>query len=396
MALRKKNTGILTTSQTQTNTSYNSGSTPSTTVSSSSFVAASEQQYMSGVDIPNFRERVARGDLLPHTSFYQSFWKGDWVTGSFYSEEIQWGGEVYTSISSWKGVSITGTVWRVLDHANYDCEKPGSPDTSDVHHLMQTSASKIYGKGFDALTAAAEASQVIPLYKQVVKDLLTTIKVLRKQGLTPSQIRSLKKQLGDLYLSYRYGVRPLAHDLSDLYGALTEFDATREIWSERSGYSYSESSTDQIVSQTKIGNLVYDLSCVSEYRYSIRGSVTGRLSPSRIQADPVQTLWELVPLSFVFDWVLDVGDYLGYVAFRVFSSEYSSSYGTRTDYTKRYILTGGDSNTHLGSADCEYVYTGTIETRTPSSISNLPQPPRYEADPFKILDLQAILRSSLR
>jgi hypothetical protein len=323
---------------------------------------------------------LSQGRLLRHTYFYQYEWFAEFQGGDFYSE-LKSNPDSWARANNWRGVN--GGDYRIMDFDNSECGMSFTPDLSYVQYHLQRAAASIYTKGFDALTAGAEAHKILDLFRNVVGHI---VHLKRTFGSV--------KAVADAWLSYRYGVRPLLYDIRDLHGAIVEFEEKRELYSQRSGYSYSESSTDTVYSGSQIGQLVYTLTKTTDVNYSIRGSVSARFQPSRILLDPVTTAWELTRYSFVIDWVLGVGVYLQSTAFKLFSQEYVASYGFQTDYVVRYELTGSDGSLHKGHASCVYEYRGTTQKRVPSSIDNLPSLTGQPLSLAHIADLLALVRQS--
>jgi len=123
-----------------------------------------------------------------------------------------------------------------------------------------------------------------------------------------------KDDLVNLYLAYRYGVRPL---ISDLQGALEHVNdnrlkpirgvvtakavekKTRYINSDSPGYG---SLDNHSLRETISGITTFRAIRLIEYDSSIREEVSLGLR------NPGLLVYELIPFSFVFDWVFNVGN----------------------------------------------------------------------------------------
>jgi len=377
MGVNFKDSGITTSNSTQTQSQSNNGEPPPF-----DYVSGAERRYMTGQTIPNFHARVSRGELLPHTAFYQAEWEAQGGNGTFNSKSLGGSdkGVTYT-ISGFRGVTLTEP-YRIMDFDNYDCEHVFTPPSDYHQSLLQRATSRIYAQGFDALTSGAEAKKTVDLLTGIARHLLSFRKTVA--SFDPTKI-------ADLWLGARYGVRPIVYDLQDLHKAIYEFDAIRELYSERAGISIPFSDSRTLVSNTRVGHLTYTLTKTVAGKHSLRGSVTGRFKPSRILLDPVKTGWELIPFSFVFDWVMDIGSYLDSIMFQLLSPEWSASVGTQTDYTVTYSLVGAGNSSYSGSASADWVYEGTAQTRSPSSISFVPQVRYNQFDGWQFADILALL-----
>jgi len=369
-----KDTGITTQSKTW------SRSAPSWWVgnASGSYIADSKRRYKNGVSIPNFHAKVARGELLPHTSFKQTEWEYEHLSGNL-SLSGHPNGYWYT-VSNFEGYDLP-EVWRTRDYIDYDADPTSPPPTSIPDYFVQQAAARIYSQGFDALTASAEAAKTVSMFKGVSKRMLDLAKNF-----------STKRML-QLWLEGRYGWRTLAYDVRDLHSALQEFEAKREIWTERAGTSYSTSSSTATTYTT--GDTTSELQTDIEHTWSLRGSVAGLIKPNRFIADPLLTGWELVPYSFVVDWVYDVGTAIQAQRFMQLATSWTASKGYQCNSTVNRKLTVLSPRNGYTSASGSVSYrgTGVTQSRGPiSSIPTLPQVTGRALTPDLALDLQALSR----
>lgn len=340
--------------------SYSPPPSPDPVEFTSSFEGGSFKQ---GVTIPNYHARKKRGELLPHTPFLQAEWDAKFVSGSFNSVKLKTPNKGNTaSASNWSGVTVPGIAYRTSDFAS-DPDTAyftSLPDMSYAQFLLQKSASAIYGQGFDALTFVSEFRKTARMFVGWYKRLL--------EWNTRKKTYGSQDLLND-WLEGRYGARTLAYDMKSLYHALVEMDSKRQLWSERQGYSYPESTTEVVMSGARIGNLTYTLTKTSSWSHSIRGSVSARITPPRVIINPVLTAWELVPYSFVLDWALGVGVWLESISFSLFAREVQASVGFKTEGSITYQLTGSGNSDFSGSASAIYQYSSVTESRTPSQLS---------------------------
>jgi len=373
-----KDTGIQTTFATQTTTVY-SGSP-----SYEQFPANSERRYMSGVSIPNFHLRKQRGELLPHTPFSQVEWQGQWISGSGrfdYNSGPNW-----FEYTNWRGSGAHNVSWRLMDFVDYNVDPTTVPVSAIPDYFVQQAAARIYSGGFDALTASAEMKKTVDGFRGVTRRMLDLAS------------RFSTKRMLQLWLEGRYAWRTLAYDVRDLHSALTEFEAKREIWTERAGTSYSTESSE-LISSTSNTYGAYELTRDSSHRFSLRGSVAGLIKPSRFLADPFKTAWELVPYSFVVDWVYDVGTAIDAYRFVNAASQWTASKGFECQSTVEYREDVSSSSSWSSSGSTSYRYEGTRQVRSPvSTIPTLPQRTNRALTWDLSLDLQALatVRSKFR
>lgn len=337
--------------------------------------------YTYGVSIPNFHKRKAAGQLLPHTDFSQ--FQLDKVNFEPVSARTERG-----STKWWVSGYFPNRTTPVIYHA---------ADTSRSSDLVQSAAAAISSSGFDAMTAIAELSSLARMLKSVGD---RALKLVTKRGKKSDNDRYLSpQQIHQAWLEGRYGWRILAYDIRDLHEALTEYDSSRKIWSERQGFSYTDvSHGTNAVPFANVGVYGYLQSTwTAETTHSIRGAVSALASPGRFYNDPLQTGWELLPFSFVLDWAVQVGQALQAHRLVRIAKGISASAGYKSTTVYREIssgLVGLPYNMKVienPSGLFEYQCTRTF--RTPTSVPTKPILSSDFADPLWLVDLQALYRA---
>jgi hypothetical protein len=336
---------------------------------------------MRGYDTPNYHALKRQGALLPHTPFLQAEWSGGHTGASYFTDEKD---AAFTATVIDHNGPNASIAYRVSDFADNDAYHTAVPEDAGYDYLVQQAASRIYSSGMDALTFVSELPSLRRSISRIAKSARRLLSDRRIQ-------RASSKEILSMWTEGRYGWRTFAFDIRDLHNAVTNFDAERQIYSERAGYSYSDTDS-RIVWTGTASNLNWTIRKTYTHTHSVRGNVTGRISPGRFSVNPLVTGWELVQLSFILDWVLDVGTAIEAASFAAFSSEYAASIGSRTVSHVQYHCIGTDSSTHYGNASVFWEYNSTTERRSPSSINFKPQLTNRRLDPEMALDLSAISR----
>lgn len=336
-------------------------------------------RYTYGETIPNFRKRKAAGELLPHTPFEQ------WSKSRHQATDYEFRMEKGSPSLWWEGSGINFDHWP-------EPQVVSTADTSSASYFLQVAAAEIYGNSFDALTALAELGDVKRLFSGVSRKLTRMIKDPGKYNeyLTTDQV-------GDIWLGTRYGILPLINDLTGLYDAIMNYDAARKIWSQRSGTSYTDYSNE---TRTFDFGTLGHWHIVDEYEttHSIRGSVTAEFTPPRISTNPLVTGWEVVPFSFMVDWVVGVGKALQAASLQAQAKGVASSIGVHSEtiYEGYHIdPTPDPTYTYKTFTGSTFKWSAEKSVRTPASIPTLPQMTGRSADPTISLDLLTLMRSVL-
>jgi hypothetical protein len=257
-----------------------------------------------------------------------------------------------------------------------------SVDLIDAQKFVQSAAERIYAKGHDTLTFLSELKKTTSMFRGVADKLRRLA-----SGKSPGEI-------ADLWMEGRYGWRTLMYDLIDLNGALTEFDASRKRYSERTGRSYTDVQSSSGFYSPGGQNMI-KVSRVDSYEVSVRGSVTADIQPPQFRFNLVATGWELIPFSFVIDWLVDVGSAIMACSFLTLTDRYSASSGYVINLERETSLSAGTHTLYSITASGSREDNVTWTSRTPTSVPILPQL-QLNVDWLKGLDLIAMIRQALR
>lgn len=320
-----------------------------------------------GVNIPDYKRRLKLRELLPFTWFQQfDRWGNAW---GVYSTSSASGSS--TISPTWVG----GTQWAIERN-----ELEVAAQERDPYPLVQAVASKIYSQGHDTLTFLAELRQVVSMFRGLVPRIADLIR---------------RGRLDNLWLEGRYGWRTLLYDIEDLNKALISLNVNqRKRYKDRVGTGESWSEIQVIPKSNNAAS--WDLVVQSNWDVSIRGAMVADFSPSRFQFNPVTTAWELTRLSFVVDWIVNVGGFLEAMSLLALSSNYAAAVGWKVHCTRSMEIKNVSWNTGYSgeistTASCEADYV----LRIPTSVSKLPQF-KLNLDWLKVTDLLALIYQALR
>jgi hypothetical protein len=335
-----------------------------------------------GVNIPNYWELKSKGSLIPHTVFHQDEAEHI-IVPSNYFQRI--GGNTAEHKNYAAAVSTFSQLLPGVAHV---------PDTAYAQAMVQQAAANIANAGWDGLTFASE----IPSLRRMFVKTARRMKRLHTRFYGGDVQKAMLKRrrskgndfsFNDLWLEGRYGWRTLAYDLRDLDDAVRSYDAKRKIWTERSGYSISQSSSSSSSLKWSAGYIDCESTTVTES--SIRGAIAAEFRPSRVTLDPINTAWELIPYSFVVDWFLGVGNALATSKLLMLAKAHTASIGVKSVSTRTSNVTcrpdPGDEMTYNDS----YVGICTEVQRTPTAIQIRPAFTGRILDGNLLLDLRALV-----
>lgn len=141
------------------------------------------------------------------------------------------------------------------------------------------------------------------------------------KNLLKSSEKALRK-IGGAWLAYRYLLMPLIYSYNDIKKTLERWQITRDKATRIIGSrQYSIPSPPQIyILKEEEGSIRVTSTVACKYT---NGSLA---RAAAIGMNPLTTAWELIPYSFVIDWFLNIGDYIG----NTFSLDLANSSGACT------------------------------------------------------------------
>lgn len=335
------------------------------------------ERFMSGYDIPNYHKRRNAGELLPHTPFKQHE-----ISIGTHKGTLDYHANTGMVVNSDKWVDLPTNVAN--DHHWFLTQEvlESYANVLDPDYDVQRAAGQIASSGFDALTFLIELREIRSLFSSTIKQLLN------------ARLPKGASQLSDAWLTWRYGWRTLIYDLEELNELIVKLSEKQ--FSRVSKYSQSEHSFQNV----KTGAFSSRMTSLISAEYTItdtivsstRGSVVADIEIPALQFNAITTAWEVTKLSFVVDWLINVGQALDAIDFLVSQTNYTASVGRRVEVTRHVktnlvpAYTGAVASVSGGS---ESLMTGSYSSRQPATIPVVPQF-RLRLDLAKSFDLLAL------
>lgn len=175
---------------------------------------------------------------------------------------------------------------------------------------------------YDVLTELAEAREIPSMVRSISSDIFSILRGLKGRfgkdamraayriplnQLLKHPTRILRK-LGEEWMQYRYGIMPLVYSYRDLCntvdrGKSVKTRRTLRLFPEPTGISLPASSQRYCWRDTE-GEVRCSGNVFQHFDWSSAAMTAG------LGVNPIVTLWELIPYSFVVDWFVNVGDYV--------------------------------------------------------------------------------------
>lgn len=291
-----------------------------------------------------------------------------------------WGNQTQVWAERWSRSQTTGNV----PHSYYGggfyigAAVFGFPGTKNIEALvpkvppdpqyMQRLLAQIKGQNINVGVAAAELNKTRSMVADLTKQIWLVYKDVRKFRIRnagraferigrryfDSRGKIVTDPLAKRWLEYQYGIKPL---VSDIHGACEElsnkFQAGQYLFADTGWIRSAEKSYVQ--TSTFSGTFYFEKSLRARARWKVAANRAQDFTRLGL-TNPAEVVWELIPFSFVVDWVLPIGNWLAqfdalhgtegclcYLSGRVSQSHFGSAFGGEQRYTyKRVYRNAGE------------------------------------------------------
>lgn len=243
-------------------------------------------------------------------------------------------------------------------------KEPIKPDIAkcgnEANNLVTAALANLRSEQFDIATQLAELKDLPRLFKGFYSVLQDIYRAFKRGNISQKEFERLFDAPG-YWLTYRYGIMPVVLSIQDVMRQLSQKEKFRQFADSCSGDVANSWIEDEINEQT--GSFTNFQRHSVDESYRIKGCARLYYKDGRpaLVSDFLITSWELVPLSFVIDWVLNVG--------KVLASRAAISGSSDHDLSQNFLCTVSNkyqsSTSHGGPAivasvqnawDVEYTY----------------------------------------
>lgn len=342
--------------------------------------------FASGVCTKGYFKLLRQNKLIPYNPWKKFHEEGEAL--------VSIGGRIKTSQTNQTGDKATacGTFDGQISAVNIDNGALSSFYEQELPYLLMAAQSCCYTQAsFDLATFLAELPETVRMLGTVVERLRDI-----KRGKI-GKFKKLASRPGDILLEARYGWRPLFNDLSGLSKVLSRMQEklTRVSCNRKNSQVSSDDTGWYLVGEDALRKVYKRVE--NTYTVTPMASVAADFKPSMFQFNPLVTGYEVIPLSFVLDWVWNVGMALESLSLEILASDKTACAGflieISTDSSLKYEAKPPAFYDTVPQST--YRSTLTYKKRWPSAVPLIP-PIKPRVDLMKIADIMAILAQSFR
>jgi hypothetical protein len=253
------------------------------------------------------------------------------------------------------------------------------------------------------LVSAGELNETVSSLFSIARRLIKVAKAIKRLDANALKKEFTAKELADRYMELRYSLRPLVGEISGTYKAIKTLGNVNKRLTFRGAKTDLFSDTETVTNDSSTW-YVYGAHQVVDYERTINMSVKVRAGVlCETWADDLiakfglldipESMWELVPFSFVVDWFFNIGQKIA-----AFSYNYGLTALASWVTVERVALRNtrvkeirweGDwpGNTTVETCPCAQTALSVYRERVPNpELSALPSF-NLNLDAFKLLDL---------
>jgi hypothetical protein len=364
---------------------------------------------MSDVVTPEFKKLQAKGGIInnPMTSLNVVEFE-DLASADFYYDVQLYG--------------CTPSHWYTLNqhhgHGPFSVSALAGPLSLTVSSAVTEQAvsaahSRIGADEMLFLTTLAEFNKTVAGMAYILKKVYKILRYARKMRLKRLRGELSPRELEEIYMNCRYNLRPFYYDANGLLSVMNSPKNTSLRQTFRATKSFKDTASDVmevILHSHAPYYMVYaqvarNTSVTVKARAGVLTSLDELSLTKRLGIDKLpETVWELIPFSFIVDWFLNVGDIIGSWSPKCGFKKLTSWATTETITTKTLTLENmwytSESVAPYNIEPRGFSWSPGKWTRTEVSRVRTPDPSRVifpsvdlNLDPLKLLDLGIILKN---
>lgn len=358
--------------------------------------------------------------------------KGGIVNNPYYTEQYEAIRTLKTSSGYWPdtwgdangwvyGFSTPDPLGLRFGPCNIDVSKfPTTEDATIIGRVVTAAYAGVASPDAMALVSLGEASETLALLREPLDLLVGRTRPFRDAIVSFNRgkhkdPRFLIEKFSNLWLKYRYGIMPLMYDLDGWLKALSSVDLPVRQTSRGREVTSGTSTSFSIATAGTLDNCRLDVATQwsQEYRAGVLYETIADLQ-SRLGlrlSDVPEAVWELTRFSFVADWFVNAGDFIGALTSSAKATHLAAWSTVKTTATQSFTYTEGTPKTAVhptgsypnrtfvitnSGTGAQVVWRYKRTVRQPVTLANIVLAPQYKLNTKRYVDAFALLSNSFR
>lgn len=167
---------------------------------------------------------------------------------------------------------------------------------------------------FQSLVFAAESCKSVHAMSSILYRVFKIAKAVKRLDGKYLKSQISKKELQNRYMELRYAIRPLVYDARDIVAAVGKTKRYNKTRFTARGFERVHDENSDTITLHPWSTWEHKVNRTTHLEVNIRAGILCDvdISPMNIWGvdQPLETLWEITPFSFIIDWFINVGDTL--------------------------------------------------------------------------------------
>lgn len=189
-------------------------------------------------------------------------------------------------------------------------EEVSAAKQSVIDIAVQKAYANIDASEMLALATAAESKKTVESLLSCARRILKIARAARKLDIKRLKREIYPQELQDRYMELRYALRPIVYDMVGVMKVVDTISTPSDRHTAR-GFKQVTLEHSDVIANHIFGGTIADTTRTRVHEITARAGVLSQVKMSYSAALGLtqlpETAWELFPLSFVIDWVLNIG-----------------------------------------------------------------------------------------
>lgn len=271
---------------------------------------------MTDVVTPNFKARIKKGEVINNpASLEETTVIRPRITPfnryHVYIVGYRNGGPLYSG-NTYKGNRAMNES-HLGDYLGHS-EGVGEAIDNAIARAVTSAHANASSTEFQSLVFAAEARKSVHDMSSILYRVFKIAKAVKRLDRKYLKSQISKRELQNRYMELRYAIRPLVYDARDIVTALDKTKRYNKTRFTARGFERVHDENSDTITLSPWNTWEHKVNRTTHLDVNIRAGILCDVDVSPMNLwgvdQPLETIWEITPFSFIIDWFVNVGDTL--------------------------------------------------------------------------------------